>query len=1158
MAFKSSEKQNSEGRIRGGKDPKKKMKKMRSIKLPKLSRLNSSSERFTRQFDMSAIDLANDNFNSESKIENFEVESESEGTSVSSSSNSKSRLDQTLDNSTPHDPNDSKKSSLLDRKISKPNFTRMPSLRSVRILKGRASFKSHRSLMKKQNETAKDLNVVRATCSSTLKDSKFSKEIDILEGEIKVEELSALKVCPYHHCSLYGHCHGPELVEKKPFLRRKMLPKKIPKSKRQENEERNGVEILSYRKLESKSVLVENDLAVEKERSDLSSTGKSEENGVGVVGENQSGGKSQNEKISQENEVCKIFPENEDKDLTEIILGSTLEPEKISQEIESEYAGKILFGGKLDIGNFSRKHQKQTGNVRSPQLINESSISMWQLIHRKMAMSLTEDHDANQVLDSNSHSDSSDNSNQNILASDMSSDEAETRKNFAVKLVRDAIEKVLLPEVQDQSSANQPISEQEYLEEMNSNSSEISEQESSNGGDKKKDDFADKTAPKSWSSLKKIILLKRFVKELERVREFKLKKVQSRSLDLDEEETEKISLRHQALNGKKNPEEWMLDYAIRKVVSELAPNQKKKVLLLVKAFETVAPSQDDRPIQATFSANKCSSHQDVESNEDDIVALSSDSLEVTSKIEEEGDSTYEEKKTQMDDNECDSDSKVRVSQDDQPIQATFSTIKSSSHQDLESNEDDIVALSSNSIEVTTEIEEEGDSTYEVNKAQMDDNECDNDSLKVRVNRGKHISMWHLIHNQMVSGLEAESGVAHKEKVADNVSMTSASNSVESEDMKMRKNFAINLVREAIEKILLPEVQDSDEKNRDEDFGELKVNSEETEENKSEKPKPKSWSYLKKVILLKRFVKELEKVKKFNPRKPNYLPLEPGEAPENINLRPQTVGERRNTDEWMLDYAIRQVVSQLGPTQKAKVALLVKAFETVAPLNEESPTIVSQSSGKFTSQDEITDIKSNLNGSFVEAKNDTAIEKQNKIKIWHMVYQHVVSGIAEKVVQDEEFDNKNTAVKLVQDAVDEILDDSSDSQLDLGDSVTTVNDCQSQASEFTTPPQGETKQAIFKQKSKNWSKLKKLLLMKRAMKALGNVRKRDPHPSDDVLAKEEVNLKSQMVDERKKAEQWMLDYAVQHIVTKLTPARKRRVAMLVEAFEAVVPLPNIGL
>nr|AAN71903.1 calcium/calmodulin protein kinase 1 [Nicotiana tabacum]AAS67891.1 calcium/calmodulin protein kinase [Nicotiana tabacum] len=135
-----------------------------------------------------------------------------------------------------------------------------------------------------------------------------------------------------------------------------------------------------------------------------------------------------------------------------------------------------------------------------------------------------------------------------------------------------------------------------------------------------------------------------------------------------------------------------------------------------------------------------------------------------------------------------------------------------------------------------------------------------------------------------------------------------------------------------------------------------------------------------------------------------------------------------------------------------------------------------------------------------------------------------------------------------------------------------------------------------QKSKNWSKLKKLQLLP---------------PTPDLLPEPEtVDLRHQMTDERKKAEKWMLDYAMQHIVTTLTPARKNllkrsikalekarkfnprapklireavneilttpiqddssdtditmdqefsemeRVAMLVEAFEAVVPLPEI--
>ncbi|KAE8669393.1 putative Tetratricopeptide repeat (TPR)-like superfamily protein [Hibiscus syriacus] len=45
-----------------------------------------------------------------------------------------------------------------------------------------------------------------------------------------------------------------------------------------------------------------------------------------------------------------------------------------------------------------------------------------------------------------------------------------------------------------------------------------------------------------------------------------------------------------------------------------------------------------------------------------------------------------------------------------------------------------------------------------------------------------------------------------------------------------------------------------------------------------------------------------------------------------------------------------------------------------------------------------------------------------------------------------------------------------------------------------------------------------------------------------------------MNERKNAEEWMLEHALQQAVTKLAPARKRKVALLVEAFETVLPLP----
>lgn len=93
---------------------------------------------------------------------------------------------------------------------------------------------------------------------------------------------------------------------------------------------------------------------------------------------------------------------------------------------------------------------------------------------------------------------------------------------------------------------------------------------------------------------------------------------------------------------------------------------------------------------------------------------------------------------------------------------------------------------------------------------------------------------------------------------------------------------------------------------------------------------KNWSNLKKLILIRRFVKALEKVKAFNPRGPQFLPLSPAPESEKVNLRHQDVGDRRNAEEWMLDFALQKVVAKLTPARKKRVAALVEAFETVVP------------------------------------------------------------------------------------------------------------------------------------------------------------------------------------------------------------------------------------
>ncbi|VAH18674.1 unnamed protein product [Triticum turgidum subsp. durum] len=91
---------------------------------------------------------------------------------------------------------------------------------------------------------------------------------------------------------------------------------------------------------------------------------------------------------------------------------------------------------------------------------------------------------------------------------------------------------------------------------------------------------------------------------------------------------------------------------------------------------------------------------------------------------------------------------------------------------------------------------------------------------------------------------------------------------------------------------------------------------------------------------RRTPEEDEYMRGFNPRAPNFLPLESDPDAEKVDLKHQTAEDRKNAEEWMIDYALRRAVNNLGPARKKKVELLVQAFETVLPQDEKksiSPT-----------------------------------------------------------------------------------------------------------------------------------------------------------------------------------------------------------------------------
>ncbi|EXC30702.1 hypothetical protein L484_027877 [Morus notabilis] len=86
---------------------------------------------------------------------------------------------------------------------------------------------------------------------------------------------------------------------------------------------------------------------------------------------------------------------------------------------------------------------------------------------------------------------------------------------------------------------------------------------------------------------------------------------------------------------------------------------------------------------------------------------------------------------------------------------------------------------------------------------------------------------------------------------------------------------------------------------------------------------------------RRGIKDLEEesTRDFNPREPNYLPLVAEPEGEKVDLKHQMMDERKNSEEWMIDYALQQTVTKLAPAKKKKVALLVEAFEAVTPVTK---------------------------------------------------------------------------------------------------------------------------------------------------------------------------------------------------------------------------------
>lgn len=201
-------------------------------------------------------------------------------------------------------------------------------------------------------------------------------------------------------------------------------------------------------------------------------------------------------------------------------------------------------------------------------------------------------------------------------------------------------------------------------------------------------------------------------------------------------------------------------------------------------------------------------------------------------------------------------------------------------------------------------------------------ESDCNAQQFLSNKRKYTRLWRLIYQQIASNGITE--VEHEDENLKNIdSRQRFSKKQDAGSKRINKlyNLAFKLlVREALDKIHSKEIKSTGDLYQELSTTPMLIEEMKTESNNGDK--------VKKSMLRKKSIKQLESRRKFSPRGPRFLELEAHPEAEKVHLRHQMREERIGMEEWMLDYALRQAVDRLAPARKRRVALLVEAFETV--------------------------------------------------------------------------------------------------------------------------------------------------------------------------------------------------------------------------------------
>lgn len=1153
----------------GGTDLKKKLKKSRSIKIANRSSMVLASDADIPP-DFSKASFDGRNVQLQAGLHNFE--------SALSGNDDNRKI-----------PRNSKPKLASPGNNSMRVMTRTSTLRPVRILTKVASIRTKRPSMKKRSQIP-DSGIQKATCSSAIKDSKFPYHLELQPGGRESEGNTAMEVCPYSYCSLHGHHHS-DVPPLKRFvsIRRRLL--RNQKSMKSESRSSRRVKRSGNAKKGARTGQLAScgDSAVLETSHDKiavsSSIGKTAGPRSESTKEGARGGDDKDTSnvisvtdiqiLQQEADERRI--ENLNLDVLKIDSYSNAAKADASTSVTDEQLNKARrlnqnrvaesrdINNMVSFASIGKPLQEETAaseennqdvvqNYQYPSADSEHGyaidashetqkekqkhMGLWNLIYQHMATGIATENGAQPPLNKKTKEEGKDENTlpginksgsfKDFSSTDQSNNEEDHDEHSgkihqyqcnAIKLVQEAFDRIL-EEIPDQSSDDQSItsdtSDKELAVKDQSEDGQLSiltsydsdgdsiahepeelRLKAHNAFEREKahsrvESKSNQQMPKSWSNLKRILILKRFVKALEKVGNFNPRK--ARFLHAEAElGSEKVHLRHQTLEERKNSEEWMLDHALQQVISTLAPAQKRKVTLLVRAFETItpltevgtSPSFNIEASSHTTLVKTCNGASDCNGSMEGKETIFGITLRKTSSLDTIASTTSSLENTVAD------------------LKNQFVAL------DLGNGE-------TNSIIKDIEPDFANHCLVEDTESKLCDRPLPNTDDALRT------STEELVMNGEVLPEDAKGA-----------SSVSAS--------------------EVYDRDLGLSSQNSDTNNQDNRI------YDESDEPDGQTPKDNEGSLA------------------------------------NTNVVSSST----------ISAPVEESSEVAGEENKLKNKFL------------QGSTLLHESEPGCTT--------------------DVAHEKQKHVKFWFLIYKHIVSGnatLTEEADEEEQGDGGNIlvdmktsrnddadnqkiklqqmeAIRLVEEAIDqiplpEIQDDAPDYQSVASDitqdqdqeyiekkpeegekpfissSFERTNDSfgesdSTEAEESTTLYQQESQlnfdniSAQEKAKpiptegnkpkpavQKNWSNLKKVVLLKRFVKALEKVKKinqQEPRflPLDPLSEAEKVHLRHQDTDDRKNADEWMLDYALRQVVAKLTPARKRKVSLLVEAFEAVTPI-----